>query len=251
MKALGVDSLFVGHEHCNSASVVHEGVRFQFGQKGSTYDRANYVNTENGTITGAYSGTGTPLIGGSYFSLSETDGTLIDANIYLCQDAGGEIDWAQWQEIEVDGLQKGTDLTHETHLTVAAVRFEGVNAYEIVAKNQGKLFVALALLVEKSTFTFSIYVVNTAERPANKLSSYGEFAIRVKPNNNEPPIDGNQSNGHIQYNSSSENDDLKIIFNEWQTFTVDISQMPEECTEFSFIIPKGNMVYLKDLQFHV
>ena len=29
MKALGVDSLFVGHEHCNSASIVYEDVRFQ------------------------------------------------------------------------------------------------------------------------------------------------------------------------------------------------------------------------------
>ncbi|MDR0426275.1 MAG: metallophosphoesterase [Clostridiales bacterium] len=254
MKTLGVDSVFVGHEHCNSASVVHEGVRFQFGQKSSTYDRANFVNMADGTITGSYPEIGTPLVGGTYFLLSETDGTLIDANIYLCKNAGGEIDWDQWQEVEdaedveVGGLQKGTDLTHETTLTVAAVRFQGVNAYEVIAKDQGKVFVAPALLVGKSTFIFSIYVVNTQERPANKLAGYGEFIIRVKPNNNEPPMDKNPTDGHIGYNSSSENDNLRVIPNEWRTFTVDISQMPEECTELSFIIPKGNVVYLKDLQ---
>jgi hypothetical protein len=53
MKALGADSIFVGHEHCNSCSIVYEGVRFQFSQKSSMYDRYNSV-TEDGTITGAY-----------------------------------------------------------------------------------------------------------------------------------------------------------------------------------------------------
>lgn len=35
LKALGVDSFFVGHEHCNSASVVYDGIRFQFVQLSS------------------------------------------------------------------------------------------------------------------------------------------------------------------------------------------------------------------------
>jgi 3',5'-cyclic AMP phosphodiesterase CpdA len=53
MKALGVDSIFVGHEHCNSSSIVYEGVRFQFSQKSSRYDRYNSVD-EDGNFFGGY-----------------------------------------------------------------------------------------------------------------------------------------------------------------------------------------------------
>ena len=92
MKALGVDSLFVGHEHCNSASVVWNGVRFQYGQKSSTYDRYNSVDG-NGKITGAYIAGhpqgATPLMGGTAFSLSQEDGTILNPYIYLCGDPLG------------------------------------------------------------------------------------------------------------------------------------------------------------------
>ena len=89
MKALGTDSVFVGHEHCNSASVVYDGVRFQFGQKSSTYDRANYI--KNGEIVGlGASGNGlTPLVGGTVIPLSKEDGSIKDPYIYLCKDKDG------------------------------------------------------------------------------------------------------------------------------------------------------------------
>jgi hypothetical protein len=92
MKTLGVDSLFVGHEHCNSASVVWNGVRFQYGQKSSTYDRYNSVDG-NGKITGAYAAGhpqgAMPMIGGTAFSLSQEDGTILNPYIYLCGDPLG------------------------------------------------------------------------------------------------------------------------------------------------------------------
>ena len=85
MQSLGTDSLFVGHEHCNSSSVLFEGVRFQFGQKSSTYDRANYV-TSDGKIVGAeaydYTSGGTPIVGGTVMYLSEEDGSIVDPYIY-------------------------------------------------------------------------------------------------------------------------------------------------------------------------
>ena len=88
MKNLGVDSLFCGHEHCNSASVVYDGVRFQFGQKSSTYDRYNSLNSA-GQILGGYQSYGTPLIGGTAFSLSQEDGAIISPYIYLAGDPLG------------------------------------------------------------------------------------------------------------------------------------------------------------------
>ncbi len=84
MKALGTDSIFVGHEHCNSASVVYDGIRFQYGQKSSTYDRANYITTD-GRIEGSYIEIGTPIVGGTVIKLSETDGSISDAYIYYCK----------------------------------------------------------------------------------------------------------------------------------------------------------------------
>lgn len=86
MKGLQTDSLFVGHCHTNSASVVYEGVRFQFGQKSSTYDSFNSV-TAGGEIVPGSASAGTPLVGGTVIPLSGTDGSLLQPYIYLCGDA--------------------------------------------------------------------------------------------------------------------------------------------------------------------
>ena len=92
LKALGVDSIFVGHMHSQSASIVYEGIRLQFGMKSSTYDRINYVNSD-GTIEAGYRLSGkTPWVGGTVMKLSP-DGDISDAYIYYCQNAGGSIDW--------------------------------------------------------------------------------------------------------------------------------------------------------------
>lgn len=85
LKNLGVDSIFVGHEHCNSASVVYEGIRFQFGQKSSTYDRANYLTAE-GEIVGASKDVGTPLVGGTFIPLDADSGVIKNPYIYLCKE---------------------------------------------------------------------------------------------------------------------------------------------------------------------
>ena len=83
LQELGADSVLAGHLHANSASVVYEGVRFQFGQKSSTYDLANYMN-ENGEIVGSYdTSAGTPIIGGTLMVLEKETGEMIDAEIVL------------------------------------------------------------------------------------------------------------------------------------------------------------------------
>ncbi len=85
MKSIGVDSIFVGHEHLNSASVVYDGVRFQFGQKISMYDRCNWLK-DDGTIVGVYNEVqnATPIMGGSVIVLSKEDGSIKDGYIYYC-----------------------------------------------------------------------------------------------------------------------------------------------------------------------
>lgn len=84
LKELGADSIFVGHEHCNSASVVYEGIRCQYGQKSSTYDRANFVDAE-GNIIGSSCEQLEALIGGTVIPLSEEDGSITEPYIYYCK----------------------------------------------------------------------------------------------------------------------------------------------------------------------
>lgn len=81
-KELGVDSILVGHEHCNSASVVYQGIRCQYGQKSSTYDRLNYW--KDGKYISASCQDLPPVVGGTVLPLSEDDGSIVEPYIYLC-----------------------------------------------------------------------------------------------------------------------------------------------------------------------
>lgn len=246
IKALGVDSIFVGHEHANSASIVYEGIRLQYGMKCSAYDRLNYVSA-NGDIESTYYSTNTPWVGGTVIKLS-SDGTISDGYIYYCKDAGGSIDWDSFKPAKdetVNGLQKDTDFTMESGISVTGVKFdETINAYKVEAANQGKVKINVELLKNKSSFTFTVYVPSTS---TEKLGALGEFAIRTKPNEIEPVGDGGSNIGYIDYNSTPHSEDYKIVFDTWQTFTVDISDFGEGCTEFAFVIANGNTIYLKDI----
>ncbi|MBQ3020316.1 MAG: metallophosphoesterase [Clostridia bacterium] len=254
MKALGVDSIFVGHEHCNSASVVYEGIRFQYGQKSSEYDRFNSI-AEDGTIIEGWT---TPegavsMIGGTVIPLSE-DGTIIEPYIYLCGDEADKRNQKPAPEPEVNGLQKGADLTPDGVVTIQAVAFdETTNAYAVTANSQGKLYINTALLTGKTSFTFSVYVASGY----NCLAGCGPFSIRVKPDDHRVDnIPGGVTDGenkqyiNFEEGESASADEVRLQTNTWQTFTVDITDITSAatpCTEFSFIIAAGNTIYLKDL----
>jgi metallophosphoesterase superfamily enzyme len=244
IKALGIDSIFVGHEHANSASITYEGVLLQYGMKCSTYDRNNYFRA-NGQIYLAYvpdSPSDKPWIGGTVMKLG-ADGTITDAYIYYYEET--KVEAPPSNEIAVSGLQKGTDLTTQSGIEMEGVEFdENINAYKVVGNSQGKVFVNTELLKNKSTFTFTVYVPSTSKV---KLGGLGEFSIRTKPNEIEPEGDGGSYIGYIDYNSTPHSPDYKIVFDTWQTFTVDISTFGEKCTEFAFVIAAGNTIYLRDI----
>jgi len=84
LKERGVDSIFVGHVHAISASVVYEGVRLQFGQKSSTYDATNYVGADGGVVY-SYSEAGKPIVGGNVFTVSGDSGEILSPHILLCE----------------------------------------------------------------------------------------------------------------------------------------------------------------------
>ena len=117
IKNLGVDSIFVGHEHCNSASITYEGVRLTYGQKSSTYDR---YNSEAVKDSGIYNSnrSGTPIIGGTYFNLSSEDGSITDSGLYLYdhelgyeRPSDGEGEGEEDQEITMDNIPEGATVT--------------------------------------------------------------------------------------------------------------------------------------------
>ena len=93
LKELNVDSIFVGHEHCNSVSIVYEGIRFQYGQKSSQYDRYNTF-TQDGEIFGGYieqhPAGAIPLMGGTVIPISSEDGSIGTGYICYYGDPFGE-----------------------------------------------------------------------------------------------------------------------------------------------------------------
>ncbi len=92
LKALGCDSIFVGHEHRINASVMYDGVRLQYGQKSSEYDSYIRVDTATGKIVADYPNNDgyLPVIGGTVIPLSFETARLGQPYIYLCKDAGGD-----------------------------------------------------------------------------------------------------------------------------------------------------------------
>ncbi len=234
MVAIGCDSIYVGHEHGNSASVVYEGVRFQFAQKIATYDRCNWLMPD-GSIKMAYPDPGgDPIMGGTVNVLAN-DGRIKDAYIYYC---GGVSISNPQNTIKVNGL---SPLSSESGVMVQGVEFNGVNAYKCTANSQGKVYIDSTILSNKETFTFSVFIPQSS---SEKLLGYGEFAIRTKPNEIDPI---GAVTGYIEYNSSATEENLKLEFDKWQTFTVDISGFGDRCTEFAFVIATGNVIYIKDM----
>ena len=240
MKALGADSIFVGHEHCNSCSIVYEGVRFQFSQKSSMYDRYNSV-TEDGTITGAYMeghpADSHPLMGGTVIPVSSVDGSIGTGYIYY---AGNPFYFEPKPvELPVNGLKlDSTMLQSGMGMTIHGTAFsETLNAYKIYSEGQGKLYFAPALAAEYNTFTFTALV---PEDSANTTSV--EFYLRVKDANGNNPLE--ESDGKYIYYGSS-----LIPRGQWKTFTVDITSVGEDCKEFSLMFSAGTTIWLRDIAF--
>ncbi|MBR2903217.1 MAG: hypothetical protein IKC37_01080, partial [Clostridia bacterium] len=105
IKALGTDSFFFGHMHSNSASIVYDGIRFQYGQKCSTYDTTQFITSDGsisyGNIYYDADGnctSGMPLVGGTVNPMDKDTGELKNPYIYYCTGAGKEIDWASYKK---------------------------------------------------------------------------------------------------------------------------------------------------------
>ena len=248
MKALGVDSIFVGHEHCNSASIVYEGVRFQYGQKSSTYDRFNWV-TEDGTIAGGYIEAmpmdAHRLMGGTVIPISSEDGSI--GTGYICYYGDPFYFEPEPEPVPVNGLELSTDdLQAGSSMTLQALAFdETVNAYKITsASNSAKLFFDTALAIANDVFTFAVYIPEDSP-----ISTSVEFYLRVKPNGTLTEAQGCNDGKYIYYSSTTSNSLIKVNRGAWTTLSVDISKVGSDCTEFAFMFDAGAVVWFKDIAF--
>lgn len=256
MIALGADSILVGHEHANSASVVYEGVRYQYGQKCSVYDRNNYVAADGSIVYSSYSDAGDPIMGGTVMKLSKTDGSIADAYIYYCDtsddagEGGGVYDPYNppaTEEPEASATVAGlgfTDgsLSNDSYIGVATETIGNALAYKFTANSQGKVYINTDLVANKSTFTFDVYVPSTST--ATLGGNCGDFAIRAKPNDLAPEC----GPGYFAFFESNSNTARSFTYDEWTTLTVDISGFGTSCTEFAFVIPTSNVIYVKNMQ---
>ena len=154
LKELGVDSIFFGHVHTHSASIVYEGIRLQFGMKSSTYDSSNFVDA-SGNIKSGYHLSGlTPLIGGSVLTLSPT-GEISDAYIYYCKNAGGDIDWDSFGKIESDKPADDGSCKH-TENTAEYVAVEGdIQREQSVCSLCGETVIRFKNLTEEGLHLFN------------------------------------------------------------------------------------------------
>ena len=241
MKVLGADSVLVGHEHCNSASVVYDGIRFQYGQKSSSYDRVNFKMGDGSVVgqAGSTNSSGEQILGGTVMDLSKDDGSIKNAYIYYYKK-----NLADEPENKVNGLQINTgDLIPAADMQVETVNLYNVYAYQLTPKSRCKFYVKTDLVKNKSVFKFSVLVPEGSTTMCVK--GQGEFALRIKPNDIEPDIDGT-TDGYIIFSSKATNDKVNFVHGEWKTFEIDISSLKTNCTEFAFDFD-DNVIYLKDI----
>ena len=148
IKKLGVDSIFVGHEHCNSASITYDGVRLTYGQKSSTYDRYNSEAVkDSGIYNTSYNGT--PIIGGTYFNLSSDDGAITDAGLYLYdhelgyeRPSDGDGEDVEKDEITMDNIPETA--------TVTAFDFNGLD-FDTTVTNSAIAPLKTSLISDKTS----------------------------------------------------------------------------------------------------
>lgn len=173
----GADSVFVGHEHCNSGSVVVDGIRYQYGMKSSIYDRINYLQSD-GSIQGGYELTGTPLVGGTIMAVKQGTGEITDAHIV----------YATTEEIKPEPVPEKPDAQYTYVLDFNGTDFDitvttdGLNREPVAAVvPEGSDGASGAVSAQASNYLVSVGVKFDTDIPYERLSS---FRVRMRVTEN-------------------------------------------------------------------
>ena len=229
----GVDSVFCGHEHQISTSIVYEGIRWTFGLKTGVYDIPEKDNLGGTAITiGKDGGVSVAHVYNSSTYQAYKD-EIRNGN-YMNTDkmppAGLTVMNKSDNAISPENLQKGT-VTKEI--------IGGFGAYKLSADRQCNFVLDPSLIESGESVTFSYYVP-----PTNK-GFYGgnwrSFGIDRGVSNIHYFLQ--QGSGH-NYGSDYEYFDS---FDTWYTATVPLRVNDVKVSKFNWVISKGGEVYIKDV----
>jgi hypothetical protein len=140
--------------------------------------------------------------------------------------------------VEIGGLAVTEGMLQANMGMSVGTTFDGeVGAYKVYAEKQGKILFDTALVAQSTTFTFTVFI------PENSAgTSSFEFALRVKDKDGKNPLEGSDGK-YIYYTPSV------LPRGEWKTFTVDISVIGNDCTEFSLMLAAGTTMWIRDISF--
>lgn len=229
----GVDSVFCGHEHQISTSIVYEGIRWTFGLKTGVYDIPEKDNLGGTAITiGKDGGVSVAHVYNSLTYQAYKD-EIRNGN-YMNTDKmppeGLTVMSKSDNAISPENVQKGT-VTKEI--------IGGFGAYKLSADRQCNFVLDPSLIESGESVTFSYYVP-----PTNK-GFYGgnwrSFGIDRGVSNIHYFLQ--QGSGH-NYGSDYEYFDS---FDTWYTATVPLRVNDVKVSKFSWVISKGGEVYIKDV----
>ena len=163
MKDLGVDSIYCGHIHSICASVVYDGVRFQFGLKSSLYD--SHLTKIGDKYDASHAIGGKPYVGGTVNVLGN-DGAIINAyHVYSdIESDSGNGSTSTVGEPTLDGTFKGYEYA-ELNLTDLAgeLTASGESAYYDVEQDS----YSVSFNFTPSAFEFDLAISLLSQGTAN------------------------------------------------------------------------------------
>ena len=176
------------------------------------------------------------LMGGTVIPVSAQDGTIATGYIYY---AGNPFYFEPRPEpLPVDGeILTEDDLQYFDQTTLETKAFdETVNAYYITnSVDSGRIYLDVTKAVQNNYFSFKVFIpAETGDEAKSRL------ALRVKPDGTLTADQGSSDGKYAWF---------AIERDEWVTITVDISNVPSNCTEFSLVMMNGTRLWLRDIAF--
>lgn len=229
----GVDSVFCGHEHQISTSIVYEGIRWTFGLKTGVYDIPEKDNLGGTAIT--IDKDGGVSVAHVYNSLTYQaykdeirNGTY--TNTDKMPPAGLTVMSKSNNTISPQDVQKGT-VTKEI--------IGGFGAYKLSADRQCDFKLDPSLIESGESVTFSYYVPPTNKGFYN--DNWRSFGIDRGVSENHYFL---QRGGGGTFGTDYEYFDN---FDTWYTATVPLKVNDTKVSKFNWVISKGGEVYIKDV----
>ncbi len=236
-KDANVDSVFVGHQHDISLSMLYEGIRWTFGLKTGVYDVSNSKN-----------------LGGTLITIDDENGAVAVKHIYYDQDYQEYRDGliTNPKNITIDGMividkKSSPDIYADVPQRTRSSKeyIDGYGAYKIDSNISGEMLIRNTLLQGKKSVTFSFYV--PSDQASAKLSQTGTaFAIRQKTTSGSSVYVPLVANG---VETSTNERAISYNYNEWTTVTIDINVNGVYMYDaFAWMIAPENAIYLKDIE---